>query len=36
MPRAALLAQFHRLAASELGKPKIRDVKVMMLQGPRT
>ena len=30
------LAPFHALAAPERGRVKITDVKVMMLQGPRT
>ncbi|MCL6544430.1 MAG: mandelate racemase/muconate lactonizing enzyme family protein [Bryobacteraceae bacterium] len=30
------LAQFHLLAASERGRVKIRDIKVMVLKGPRT
>ena len=33
---AALLPRYRALAASEKGKTKIRDIKVMMLQGPRT
>jgi hypothetical protein len=33
---AALLSRYRALAASEKGKTKIRDIKVMMLQGPRT
>src|SRR6266436_3971972 len=36
VPGAALLAQYHALADAEKGKTKIRDIKVMMLQGPRT
>jgi L-alanine-DL-glutamate epimerase-like enolase superfamily enzyme len=36
LPGSALLAQYHALAASEKGKTRIRDIKVMMLQGPRT
>ena len=36
LPGAAFLAQYHALAAAEKGKTKIRDIKVMMLQGPRT
>ena len=36
LPGAALLSQYRALAAPELGKTKIRDIKVMMLQGPRT
>src|ERR1700674_1442274 len=30
------LASFHALAAPERGRVKITDIKVMMLQGPRT
>src|SRR5712671_1145282 len=33
---AAALAPFHALAAPERGRVKITDIKVMMLQGPRT
>ena len=33
---AALLPCYQALAAPEKGKTKIRDIKVMMLQGPRT
>jgi L-alanine-DL-glutamate epimerase-like enolase superfamily enzyme len=36
LPGAAFLAPYHALAARETGKSKIRDIKVMMLQGPRT
>jgi L-alanine-DL-glutamate epimerase-like enolase superfamily enzyme len=36
LPGAALLANYHALAASEKAKTKIREIKVMMLQGPRT
>ena len=36
LPGAALLCRYRALAASETGKTKIRDIKVMMLQGPRT
>ena len=36
LPGAALLAQYDAMAASEKGKTKIRDISVMMLQGPRT
>ena len=36
LPGAALLSRYRALAASEKGKTKIRDIKVMMLQGPRT
>src|SRR6516164_10685765 len=36
VPGAALLAQYHAMAAGERGKTKIRDIRVMMLQGPRT
>jgi L-alanine-DL-glutamate epimerase-like enolase superfamily enzyme len=32
----SFLTQYHLLAAPEPGKVKIRDLKVMMLQGPRT
>ncbi len=31
-----VLAHYHRLAAAEKGRVKIRDIKTMMLQGPRT
>ena len=34
--RASFLSRYHLLAAAERGKVKIRDVKAMMLQGPRT
>jgi L-alanine-DL-glutamate epimerase-like enolase superfamily enzyme len=33
---AGALASFHALAAPERGRVKITDIKVMMLQGPRT
>ncbi len=33
---APLLTRYHRLAAHEKGKVKIRDIKAMMMQGPRT
>src|SRR6185437_13235218 len=36
VPGAALLAQYHALAAAERGKTRIRDIRVMVLQGPRT
>jgi L-alanine-DL-glutamate epimerase-like enolase superfamily enzyme len=36
LPGAALLSRYRALAAPENGKSKIRDIKVMMLQGPRT
>jgi len=32
----SFLSRYHLLAASEKGKVKIRDLKVMILQGPRT
>ena len=35
-PGAALLSNYHALAAAEMDRHKIRDIKVMMLQGPRT
>ena len=35
-PGAALLAGYHAMAAGERGRTRIRDVRVMMLQGPRT
>src|SRR5262245_1524710 len=35
-PGAAFLGQFHALAAPEKGRTKIRDIRVMILQGPRT
>ena len=31
-----LLARYHRLAAAEKKKVRIRDVQIMVLQGPRT
>ncbi|MCP5117080.1 MAG: mandelate racemase/muconate lactonizing enzyme family protein [bacterium] len=36
VPAASWLANYHRLAASEKGKVKITNLKVMMMQGPRT
>jgi len=36
LPGAALLTRYHALADAEKGKTRIRDIKVMMLQGPRT
>ena len=36
IPGAAFLTNYHLMAAPEKGKVKIRDIKVMMLQGPRT
>jgi len=36
IPGASLLAQYHAMAAPEKGKTKIRDIEVMILQGPRT
>src|SRR5215831_18152452 len=33
---ASLLARYHALAAPERGKTRIRDIKVMTLQGQRT
>ncbi len=36
LPGAALLPKYHALAAPEKGKTRIRDIKVMILQGPRT
>ena len=35
-PGAALLSNYYTLAAAEMGRHRIRDIKVMMLQGPRT
>jgi L-alanine-DL-glutamate epimerase-like enolase superfamily enzyme len=35
-PGASLLAQYHAIAAPEKGKTRIRDIQVMILQGPRT
>src|SRR6516165_8305585 len=35
-PGAALLGHYHELAAAERDRTRIRDVRVMMLQGPRT
>src|SRR5918998_1001058 len=32
----AFLASFHELAAAERKRAKIRDVQVMLMQGPRT
>ena len=34
IPGAALLARYEAMAAAEKGKTKIRDIQVMMLQGP--
>ncbi|HEY3586590.1 MAG TPA: hypothetical protein VGK85_05550, partial [Myxococcaceae bacterium] len=36
LPGASLLAHYHALAAPDRARTKIRDVKVMTLQGPRT
>src|SRR5437016_3799426 len=36
LPGAALLDNFHAMAAGERGKTRIRDLRVMVLQGPRT
>ncbi|HYM11763.1 MAG TPA: mandelate racemase/muconate lactonizing enzyme family protein, partial [Bryobacterales bacterium] len=36
LPAASLLSRYHLLAAAEKGKVKIRDVKVVVFQGPRT
>jgi len=36
LPGAAFLAPYHVLAALEKGRTKIHDIKVMILQGPRT
>jgi L-alanine-DL-glutamate epimerase-like enolase superfamily enzyme len=36
LPEASFLSNYHVASASEKGKTKIRDIKVMMLQGPRT
>src|SRR5579864_1352058 len=36
LPGASFLANYHALAAAEKEKTRIRDIKVMMLQGPRT
>jgi hypothetical protein len=36
IPGASLLTQYHAMAGAEKGKTKIRDIKVMILQGPRT
>src|SRR5580765_122637 len=33
---APLLAQYHAMAAPDKGKVKIRDIQVMVMQGPRT
>ena len=33
---STVLTRYNAMAASELGRVKIRDIKVMMLQGPRT
>ena len=35
-PGVSLLAQYHAIAAPEKGKTRIRDIQVMILQGPRT
>ena len=35
LPSAALLGRYEALAAPEKGKTKIRDIQVMILQGPR-
>jgi L-alanine-DL-glutamate epimerase-like enolase superfamily enzyme len=35
-PFAAFLPAYHALAAPEKGKTRIRDIKVMVIQGPRT
>src|ERR1044072_703925 len=32
----SLLARYHALAAPEKGRTKIRDIRVMVMQGPRT
>jgi len=36
LPAAGFLLRYHALAAAEKGRVKIRDIKTMMLQGPRT
>jgi L-alanine-DL-glutamate epimerase-like enolase superfamily enzyme len=36
VPGASLLRQYHAMAGVARGKTKIRDIKVMILQGPRT
>src|SRR5271166_6150521 len=36
IPGASFLTQHHAMAATEKGKTRIRDIKVMILQGPRT
>jgi L-alanine-DL-glutamate epimerase-like enolase superfamily enzyme len=36
LPGASFLSRYHELAAAEKGKTRIRDIKIMMLQGPRT
>lgn len=36
LPGAALVSHFRALAAAERGRIKIRDVKAMILQGPKT
>ena len=36
VPVAGWLARYHALAAPEKGRVKIRDIKTMMLQGPRS
>ena len=36
LSRLGALAPFHALAAQQRGRVKITDIRVMMLQGPRT
>ena len=36
LPGAALLPKYHAAGGAEKGKTRIRDIKVMILQGPRT
>ena len=36
LPGAGFFSQYRAVAAPEKGKTKIGDIKVMMLQGPRT
>lgn len=36
VPGASLLSSYEGLAATDRGKTKIRDIRVMLLQGPRT
>lgn len=36
LPAASALSHFHALAAPEKGRVKIRDIKTMVIQGPRT